>query len=68
MTAGETHLAASTNDIYWRYVEPAPKGVKLTLLTIGNVQVTGEWVDNAGYKAWSPLLRRDKKLEIELGL
>ena len=62
------YVAAPPNDIYWRYTEPAPRGVKLTLLTRGNVQVTGDWTDNGGYKAWSPLIRRDKQLERQLGI
>ena len=67
MTA-DAYVAAPAGDIYWRYTEPAPRGVKLTLLTRGNVQVTGEWADNAGYKAWAPLIRRNKQIEKDLGL
>jgi hypothetical protein len=66
MTAGETHFAAEPTD--YNYVDPAPRGVKLTLLTIGNIQVTGQWDDSGAYKAWAPLLKRDKELERQLGL
>jgi hypothetical protein len=62
----DRHLAAEPTG--WHYTEPAPRGVKLTLLTIGNIQVTGEWADNMKYKAWAPLLRRNKQLEKELGI
>jgi hypothetical protein len=58
------HLAG---DNYWRYTEPAPRGVKLALLTIGKIQVTGEWMDGCGYIAWSPLIRRNKDIERQLG-
>lgn len=51
----------------YNYVDPAPKGVKLTLLTLGNIQVTGVWSKNL-YKAWAPLLKRDKQMEKELGI
>jgi hypothetical protein len=58
------------DEIYWRYPTvhgPAPRGVKLTLLTIGNQQVTGDWAEGGGFKAWSPLIRRDKEVERQLG-
>ena len=60
------HLAAAPTA--YNYTDPAPRGVKLTLLTKGKIQVTGEWVDGGGYIAWAPLLRRDKQLEKELGI
>lgn len=60
------HLAASPTA--FNYIDPAPRGVKLTLLTIGKVQVVGEWSDIGGYIAWAPLLKRDKELEERLGL
>ena len=60
------HVAA--DETFYRYTEPAPRGVKLTLLTVGNVQVTGEWSDRGGYKAWAPLIKRDKEQEKALGI
>lgn len=66
MKAGDKHYAAEPTG--YNYRDPAPRGVKLTLLTIGNVQVTGEWSDDGGYKAWAPLLKRDKELERKLGI
>ena len=61
----DRYLAAEPTG--YNYIDPAPKGVKLTLLTVGNVQVTGEWMEGA-FKAWAPLLRRDKELERKLGI
>jgi hypothetical protein len=58
------HLAGPPSG--WEYLLPAPRGVKITLLTIGNMQVTGVW--QAGmYKAWCLLIERDKELERKLG-
>lgn len=62
---GDDHLSG---EVYWRYTEPAPRGVKLNLLTKGKIAVVGDWHDGHGYIAWSPLIRRDKQLEEELGL
>ena len=59
------HLDASQPE--WEYIKPAPRGVKLTLLTLGNQQVIGEWRDDGGYKAWAPLLKRCKETERRLG-
>lgn len=59
------HLAAAPTG--FNYIDPAPRGVKLTLLTTGKVQVVGEWRDGM-YIAWAPLLKRDKALEERLGL
>lgn len=56
------------NSNRWRYTEPAPRGKKLTLLTRGGIQVTGEWLDDGSFIAWAPLIKRDHKLEKELGL
>jgi hypothetical protein len=52
----------------YNYVDPAPRGVKLTLLTIGKIQVTGVWTDDGSYIAWAPLLKRDKLVEDALGI
>lgn len=52
----------------WRYIEPAPRGKKLSLLTRGGIQVTGEWKDGGDFIAWAPLIKRNHELERELGL
>lgn len=54
----------------WRYPkrDPAPKGVKVNLLTIGNHSVVGVWHKDGGFKAWHPLLKRDKEYEEANGL
>lgn len=57
---------AVSNESHWRY--PAngdipPRGVGLCLLTIGKVQVIGDWTDDGGFIAWAPKIRRDKELE-----
>ncbi len=54
----------------WRYPangEPAPSGAHVQLLTKGGKQVPGVWRDDGGYIAWAPNIKRDKKLEKELG-
>lgn len=61
----KTYLASHAPE--FNYDDPAPKGIDLTLLTIGNKQVTGHWTDDGRYKAWAPLLKRDKVRERELG-
>lgn len=52
----------------WRYLEPAPRGTTILLLTTGNSLCKGQWDGRPWqyYKAWSPLLKRDKELEKEL--
>ena len=56
-------MPAATGEVFWRYEEPAPRGVKLLLLTSGGVAVIGEWSTNSNLVAWSPLPRRDKAKE-----
>lgn len=58
---------AVSSEVYWRY-DTAPRGVKLFLLTIGGVAITGDWRDNSGFIAWHPLPKRNKELEERLGL
>jgi hypothetical protein len=57
------HVTSSTS--YWIYPaqEPAPRGVKLSLLTKGLIQVTGVWNDSGNYIAWQRLHRRIKEQE-----
>lgn len=59
---------ATANESYWRYTEPAPKGVKLSLLTRGRIQIAGEWIDDGSIIAWAPLIKRNKELERSLNL
>jgi hypothetical protein len=55
----------SDKHMKWIYPdqEPAPRGVKIALLTIGNIEVTGNWTDDGRYKAWQRLFSRDKEHE-----
>jgi hypothetical protein len=54
----------------WRYTVPPRSDTKLQLLTVGDVAVHGQWRGKLGefYKAWTPMPKRDKKREKELGL
>lgn len=59
---------AVSSDVYWRY-DPAPRGVKVYLLTKGGVAIApGQWRDGMGLIAWHPVFKRDKAKEVELGL
>ena len=60
------HLAAEPTG--FNYTDKPPRGVKLSLLTKGKVQVTGVWVDDGSFIAWAPLLRRNRAKERELGI
>lgn len=58
-------------EAYWRYLgidEKPPLGTKLSLLTKGGVQTQGEWREDCGLIAWSPLIRRDKDKERLMGI
>lgn len=59
---------AHSGQAYWRYDEPAPKGVKILLLTVGAVAVIGVWEGEPGehFIAWSPLPKRNKEKETAL--
>lgn len=54
----------------WRYEEPLRTDAKVLLLTVGRVAVVGNWCGELGqfFVAWSPLPKRDKQREQELGL
>jgi hypothetical protein len=54
------NMPAKTGEAYWRKPEDErpPRGVKLLILTSGGVAVIGDWRDNAGFVAWSPLPKR----------
>ena len=71
MQVNVDHVAGDSS--HWRYVanpehEQPPRGAKLSLLTCGGVQVTGEWQEGYGYIAWAPLIKRNKWLEKSLGI
>lgn len=53
----------------WKY-EEGPRGVKVQLLTVGDIAVYGEWKGELGefFKAWHPVPKRNKKIEADLGL
>jgi len=55
----------SDKSMKWIYPsqEAAPRGVKLALLTEGNIQTTGNWTDDGRFKAWQRLFSRDKEIE-----
>ena len=63
MTVSAKGYEADKN-LRWIYPdqERPPRGVKLALLTIGNIQVTGDWTEGP-YKAWQRLFTRDKEHE-----
>lgn len=65
-----THIAAEPGNIYWRYEKPALVVSKMMLLTTGHVAVLGPWIGEYGehYIAWSPMPKRDKVTERELGV
>jgi hypothetical protein len=52
--------SARPGEVYWRYPTQAvpPAGKKLLLLTEGGVAVIGDWKQNGGFTAWSPLPKR----------
>ena len=71
MSTSQSELTMKSNDPVvvheheeWRY-EEAPRGVKVQLLTIGDIAVYGEWKGKLGefYKGWHPVPRRNKKKE-----
>lgn len=50
-------------EAFWRYTEPAPRSTKILILNAGGVAIIGDWVDSVGHLAWSPLPKRNHKLE-----
>jgi hypothetical protein len=65
MSEAKGYISAKAGDVKWTYAVPSDKGAKVTLLTVGGMQVTGTWTGGWGeaYLAWAPLLRRDKARE-----
>lgn len=56
-----THIADSTPRWHHPDDTPAPRGVKLQLLTPGGISVTGHWEDWA--VLWAPLLKVPRELK-----
>lgn len=61
----ETERYQTDKNLKWIYpwVQEPPRGVKLALLTLGDVQVSGVWRDDGSCKAWQKLFKRDKEAE-----
>lgn len=66
----KTYLTGLPEEIYWRYEVPEYKSAKSLLLTVGRVAVIGQWYGEYGehFIAYSPMPKRDKQREKELGL
>lgn len=64
----KSYITGEPEDIYFRYEEPAHKGKKCLLLTVGGVLVVGSWSGELGehYLAWSPMMKRDKEKEEQI--
>ena len=63
-------FTGTSTDIYWRYEEPVNKNDTMFLLTaFGKIVVKGTWSGKLGeyYIAYSPMIKRDKDKERELG-
>lgn len=65
---GWQHLFSSKNDNHGlKWIDPkdevAPRGVKIALRTIGNIQTIGFWDNDGRYTAWQRLFKRDKQHE-----
>lgn len=57
-------------NIEWIYTKPPRTDSKVLLLTIGDVQTSGNWYGEIGqhFKAWHPEPKRNKALEHKLGI
>jgi hypothetical protein len=62
------YVAAEPGEVHWHYNVPTDRNSKMTLLTRGGLQVTGNWIGDWGdfFLAWAPLLKRDKEREAYL--
>lgn len=64
-----TNLKGYETDPALKWIYPhkelPPMGVKLAILTIGGIQITGTWRWDGGYVAWQRLFKRDPDLEVE---
>lgn len=64
---GSDQPYAVSTEAKWRY-DQAPRGAKIFLLTKGGVAVDGYWRDDGSFIAWQLLFKRDKELELLLGI
>lgn len=60
--------AITTSGVPWNYSIPPNTAKKVLLLTTGKIAITGIWGDGLGVIAWTPLPKRNKQLERELGI
>lgn len=65
MTDAKGYVSAPAGEVKWHYTVPDSLGSKVSLLTIGGLQITGYWAGRWGeyFLAWAPLLQRDKERE-----
>lgn len=68
MADNEIKGVLTTPDIKWNYFPPQDNSCKVLLLTRCGIATLGIWGTGNDVIAWSPLPKRDKKLERELGL
>jgi hypothetical protein len=65
----DNQRVATAESSVWDYnCTDAPRGVKLLLLTVGLIAIVGNYMPKAGIVAWSPLPRRNKETEKQLGI
>lgn len=64
-SSSKGYISANAGEVKWNYFPPVDKGAKVSLLTIGGLQVEGRWDGVWGqyYLAWAPLIKRDKERE-----
>jgi hypothetical protein len=58
--------AAVSDTFMWQSLTTCPLGVKVLLLTTGDVCVVGIFDNQAGYKNWSPLPRQERRSDVIL--
>lgn len=66
MNESQGYIAEEAGAVKWHYEVPEDRASKVNLLTVGGLQVTGNW--GAGrwgeqFIAWAPLIKRDKLRE-----
>ena len=57
------NMPAAAGTVYWRdpAIDAPPRGVKLLILTTGEVTVIGDWSEKSNYRAWSPMPKKRKQ-------
>ena len=65
MPSDKNYLAAESPEFLYPEAgdPPAPRGVKLNLLTSGGISTHGIWTEGSNFIAWAPLLKRNKAKE-----